>query len=147
MDGYACATKGSVGDEWCGLDGARCWCSDGAGGYVLDEDAATAYGEEFGGVFYYDNADFVWEEYCEAAYDHDLGYDQIDVQEFCDRYVSERYFIAMIDAALALAGTAYDDEDAARAAIEGLAEPVFFAGVGDWMSGFQDALVAFLGPA
>jgi hypothetical protein len=114
---------------------------------VLDEDAATGFAEEAGGVFYSDNADYVWEEHCEVAYDHNLGYDQIQVQEFCDIFVSERYFRAVIDAALKLAGTSYVDEDAARAAIFALAEPTFFDQVDGWMVDFQAALIEYLGPA
>ncbi len=141
QDGYLCPLQGSVFEEWCGLADASCACepADDEVGFVLDEDAATGFAEELAGVFYADNADFVWEEYCEAAYDH-ASYDQADAQAACDPYVSERFFIASIQAALGLAGTRYADEDAARTAIAELVDVVFFANVDDWMAGFEAAL-------
>ncbi len=145
--GYSCSTKGSVLQEWCGVDGAQCWCGAGSApsGYVLDEDAATGWAEEAAGVFYFDNADYAWEEYCESAYDHNLGYDQVDVQNFCDRFVQERFYIAAINAGLDLAGTSYADEDSARQAIIDMVEPLFLAQAPGWMLDFEAALIAFLG--
>jgi len=145
VPGFSCSTKGSVIDEWCGEDGAACYCSTGVEpptGFVLDEDAASNWAEEAAGEWYFDNADYAWEEWCQGNYD-ESAYDEFDAMNFCERYVLERFIPAAITAAIALAGTSYADEDTAQQAVIDLVKDIFRAAA--WMGDFEAALIDYLG--
>lgn len=144
-DGQSCATQGNIDQEWCGLADAKCLCQALPNAFLLDEDAASNLVEEAAGVFFADNSDFIWEEFCQFSYDHSLGFDEIAVIELCEQYVIERYIGTAMVASIELVGIEYANESDAIAAVAEFAETFFFAQVDEWMGGFGAAVNDQLG--
>jgi DNA uptake protein ComE-like DNA-binding protein len=135
-DGQSCSSQGDVTQEWCGLADAKCVCQVSPSAFQLDEDAASNLAEEAAGVFFADNADLIWEEFCQFSYDHSLGFDEIAVINICDQFVIERFVAGAIEASTELVGIEYASEAEAISAVAEFVESFFFAQVDDWMAGF-----------
>jgi hypothetical protein len=152
-DGSTCASKGSVASEWCGLAEAECSC-DGAetdpvepespNAYVITSSAADGMAMFAAETFYLANADFIWEEFCQGAYNHDMGYNESDVINYCEYFVTERYYPAVSEASMELIGGSYADEASARAAVAEWAEELFLENIDGWLGIFDQELFDLL---